>query len=1063
MNTSNAGTYKKILLCMFFTVIALILILPFALKKYLATPHAASQLSRILSDTLGQAVVIMRADISNGALQLKGLSLANPDGFPESNLLKIDSITIIFEWYKLLSDKRTFENITLEGITVDLRRNKAGIWNFNSLQNRFSSSKPSPAEVFIRQFKITKGTLQINDQRLAGLALNISNLATKGSEKSGFNLEFDDPGHNHYALSGRARLSKELELDMSLSSSSISLKSLSGVLRSKSDYLPEQGNANLQLSAELRKGIIRGSGEINFNAAVMPAVRRGDSFSGNLSLSAGYDLQKDRLTVENLVLHLNKLLAVRASGSVRELRQAKHFVIDVGTDEIDIGTIAPLIPELGRNKITIGGKLARSSLHLSGSAVDGINTASGKLGFTHGLLQQNKRLFFNDLNGTAALSGTGDHLTIAGKVTQTHPKGEPILETLDAPYKVTLNRHLKSGKAQFPGLSARAQGISFTGNVSYAEGTGRIENAAVKAKDISVGLDRLSARIPLKQVSSETTRYPLSVDFSGCDVRHGDALLKKLSGSIRGAYASAANEKWLEGTAGINAGRVSWQGKEADAPMVHAEFSKSGAKADFKASVLGGLLQGDAVFNPFAMQEKVAFRTNAKGIQLAGIKKYAGLRGETSLSSGSLDAGCNGYYSKSGGLFCHLDAQGKNIAITGKGSKTVLSDGGMSINSDLSGKKLVINGALLTVGKDVAVRASGTLENAFVPERQGRITVTVPSTPVSAVMDSFLNVLPRSIQEATAEGSLAAEGAVDLRDGTMLVDGAVTLANISIDAPTEKIKVSKINGVFPFSLDLAGKAAAKLPPSSSFNRQNYDTLLKQLRQTPGKGDTITIGSSSFGGLGVESAKLTIRAARGVTEILSLDSSLYDGNLYGKGFVTAQKGILYRGDILFNGLSLVQLCKAFPAITGYISGKIDGIVSLQGNGKQLSDISGFTELWARESGGEKMLVSKEFLQRLSGKKLSGFFFSSDRAYDHAGITAALEKGFLTFDSLDISHTNFVGVRDLSVTIAPSQNRIAIEHLLNSIKEATVRGKSAVGPTGKDGPAAAPLETEFKWVE
>jgi hypothetical protein len=168
-------------------------------------------------------------------------------------------------------------------------------------------------------------------------------------------------------------------------------------------------------------------------------------------------------------------------------------------------------------------------------------------------------------------------------------------------------------------------------------------------------------------------------------------------------------------------------------------------------------------------------------------------------------------------------------------------------------------------------------------------------------------------------------------------------------------------------------------------------------------------------------------------------------------------------MLINDLSLVQICKAFPAITGYLSGKVDGIVSIQGNGKQLSDITGFTEFWARGTAGEKMLVSKEFLQRLSGKKLSGFFFSSDRPYDHAGIKAVLGNGFLAFDSLDISHTNILGVRDLSVSIAPSQNRISLDHLLNSIKDATVRGKSATGATGKDTTPDAPPATEFKWVE
>jgi len=58
---------------------------------------------------------------------------------------------------------------------------------------------------------------------------------------------------------------------------------------------------------------------------------------------------------------------------------------------------------------------------------------------------------------------------------------------------------------------------------------------------------------------------------------------------------------------------------------------------------------------------------------------------------------------------------------------------------------------------------------------------------------------------------------------------------------------------------------------------------------------------------------------------------------------------------------------------------------------------------------------------------------------------------------------LGVRDLSVSIAPSQNRIAIDHLLNSIKEATVRGTGAAGAAGKESPPDAPQATEFKWAE
>jgi hypothetical protein len=177
----------------------------------------------------------------------------------------------------------------------------------------------------------------------------------------------------------------------------------------------------------------------------------------------------------------------------------------------------------------------------------------------------------------------------------------------------------------------------------------------------------------------------------------------------------------------------------------------------------------------------------------------------------------------------------------------------------------------------------------------------------------------------------------------------------------------------------------------------------------------------------------------------------------------RQGFTYRGDLLVNDLSLKRLCGSLPGMTGYISGRVDGIVSLAGAGKGINGMVGYVDLWARRGKREQMLVSKEFLQRLSKQKISGFFFSSDRPYDQAEITANLEGGFLSFDKLSILHTNLLGVRDLNVSIAPSQNRIELEHLLSAIASAAARGKGGAAPQPPT-PAGTPAETpEFKWQE
>ena len=104
---------------------------------------------------------------------------------------------------------------------------------------------------------------------------------------------------------------------------------------------------------------------------------------------------------------------------------------------------------------------------------------------------------------------------------------------------------------------------------------------------------------------------------------------------------------------------------------------------------------------------------------------------------------------------------------------------------------------------------------------------------------------------------------------------------------------------------------------------------------------------------------------------------------------------------------------------------------------------------------------EFLQKLAGRKLPGFFLRDDRPYDHGTVTGFLSQGYVTLTALDIAHTNLFGVRDLGVAVVPTQNRISLEHLVTAIRTAARRGKPARDEG--DVPAGALPQTEFKWLE
>ena len=613
------------------------------------------------------------------------------------------------------------------------------------------------------------------------------------------------------------------------------------------------------------------------------------------------------------------------------------------------------------------------------------------------------------------------------------------------------------GEARFSGLSLDDRHGDARFSYRFADGTVFLENTAFSFDGATGRIARLKALIPVKESSAGTTRYPLILEVAGGELRRGKLALNGFSGTARGSYLAGPQNRWLEGTADLSAGQVVWQGKGVAAPAAHLTFSQSGGRGTISGHLLEGVLSGEIGFDPLALAAGGKFQLRIKNGRLANLGTVLPAGGAATLSNGTFDVTASGTYAGSAGLAGRFDVEGSDIAFTGSGGKTLMGGGVVNLAGSLSGSRLVVDKATLSAGKEVAVEMRGAVANTFSPQREGTLTFSLPRTSVNSIIDPFVNILPRPIQEATVDGSLASEGRLVLRDGRQLLDGSLQLQDVLLEVPSQKFRTAAINGRIPFSLDLSGEIPVKVHDRADFSRDNYPGLLQQFRSAPDKGQAVTIGSVTFGSLNLGEVVLQISSGNGVIKIDSLRARLYDGALLGSGFVAIKKGISYRADLLINGLSLKQFCASIPKIKDYISGRLDGVISLKGSGRNMAGLVGFTDLWVREGSGEKMLVSKEFLQKLSGKKLSGIFFSADRPYDRAEVTAVLEEGYLAFKKLDIVNTNLFGVRDLSVSIAPDQNRIALDHLFTTIKQAADRGKDAAGAT------APPVEEGFKWQE
>jgi hypothetical protein len=656
-------------------------------------------------------------------------------------------------------------------------------------------------------------------------------------------------------------------------------------------------------------------------------------------------------------------------------------------------------------------------------------------------------------------------------------RGKNALEVEQASVNARLRRgagHLWiQGEAQLKAFAYNGKGGDARFNYRIADNMAYLDAADVSAAGARILIAHLSAAIPVQSDTAKLTRFPASVDFDGCSVKERDFEVSLLAGRLRGNLQTGPAGRWLEGTADLASGRVAWQGNVVAAPAARVVFSRPGAVGELNGKLLGGTLSGSVSGNPFAPEAGASFDLRLKDAELAGAAPFFLKNAKISPTGGLVDLNLSGAYSRRDGLSCRFVSKGSRIALTGAGKKTLISGAALSLAGNLAAEKLSIDDATISPDLGVALRMKGELAHPFSKKRTGSLTFSLQETAANNIVVPLVNLLPRVIQEATLDGTLAAQGKLELQGGGELLEGSLVFKGGHFEVPQQKLVVSGINGRFPFSLDLAGKAGGKPPSSLMFSRENFPQLLTRLRHDDG-GEVLSIGKVGFGPMELGTLTMHVSAKNGITEITSLSSSLYEGALLGRGYLSLRDGFNFRGDLLLNGLSLKQLCSIFPGIKGYISGRVDGVISISGDSKGFSGLSGFTELWAREGSGEKMLVSKEFLQRLANQKLSGFFFSSDRSYDAAEIKAMMEEGNLTFETLQIVHTNLVGVRDLNVSIAPTQNRIALDHLLDSIKQAAVRGKpSAAGkapaagektPSAADqAPAEAPATQEFKWGE
>jgi len=369
-------------------------------------------------------------------------------------------------------------------------------------------------------------------------------------------------------------------------------------------------------------------------------------------------------------------------------------------------------------------------------------------------------------------------------------------------------------------------------------------------------------------------------------------------------------------------------------------------------------------------------------------------------------------------------------------------------------KRSIMKGARITAeaifrGKDLDVRAeatintispslSGTISHFAENDRSLKMSIAVPEVTLNDIRTSFWDMFPDSLLYAGLDGSIALQLLTTYGNNVTTADGSVLLRDIMIEGENGEYAAGPLNGTLPVHYDSAAgdETAAAFP---SFERNDFDKMKKLFAdEEQFTGNKIRIGSFRYGFRLLEDISFRI-AQRGTTlNINHFSAKMFGGRLNGAASVTLSPAFSYRAGFIADAVSLAQLCEDFTPIRGYISGKVNGIAALKGSGSGLAGMIGKADFWTFTDKAERMSISKEFLEKIGGPQVRAYL--GERRYDKGVMSAYLQKGYLIFRELEISNRNFFGMTDLSVKVAPLNNRISIEHLLWTIVEAAQRAKN-----------------------
>jgi hypothetical protein len=368
-------------------------------------------------------------------------------------------------------------------------------------------------------------------------------------------------------------------------------------------------------------------------------------------------------------------------------------------------------------------------------------------------------------------------------------------------------------------------------------------------------------------------------------------------------------------------------------------------------------------------------------------------------------------------------------------------------NTRTTGETLFIEDGFIRDKDKSELRFSGEMENSLSGDR--KLEIIFPDFPLASAVKFLSPLIPVPFKDGRIAGTAGFTVEFNkLFDTASTWNGSLSFKGASLTAYIggADLSLRGING----TITVKDKGEAKNTLASlmdgelKLDRALYKKYHQTFRESDpdAEADHVKIDEIEYGILKFEGAEFALEADRNKVGIVKLSSGFFGGRIYASGALRFDKaGGAYNFSFLLNDISLNAISKRLSPSREYITGRVNGLVWLAGEGAELGTIDGPFEFWSVSSDKEPRSIGKALLDQLGAKER--LILGSSRSYDNGEISGYINDGVITFRKFNISNS-VLGIKNLSIQADPVKNSISIAHLVSVVREIARRSQSG-GPT------------------